>query len=70
MSSSGGVFIRLLQPFGALDAVTRRHLQHELLRIWQQRRKTVVFVTHSVAEAIYFADRIARLRGPAVLSRC
>jgi len=46
------------EPFGALDALTRRHLQHELLRIWQQHRKTVVFITHSVVEAIYLADRI------------
>jgi ABC-type nitrate/sulfonate/bicarbonate transport system ATPase subunit len=46
------------EPFGALDALTRRYLQHELLRIWQQHRKTVVFVTHSVVEAIYLADRI------------
>jgi ABC-type nitrate/sulfonate/bicarbonate transport system ATPase subunit len=46
------------EPFGALDALTRRHLQHELLRIWQEHRKTVVFITHSVVEAIYLADRI------------
>jgi len=46
------------EPFGALDALTRRHLQHELLRIWQQNRKTVVFITHSVVEAIYLADRV------------
>ena len=46
------------EPFGALDALTRRHLQHELLRIWQRHRKTVVFITHSVVEAIYLADRI------------
>jgi ABC-type nitrate/sulfonate/bicarbonate transport system ATPase subunit len=46
------------EPFGALDALTRRHLQHELLGIWQQHRKTVVFITHSVVEAIYLADRI------------
>jgi ABC-type nitrate/sulfonate/bicarbonate transport system ATPase subunit len=46
------------EPFGALDALTRRHLQHQLLQIWQQHRKTVVFVTHSVVEAIYLADRI------------
>ncbi len=46
------------EPFGALDALTRRFLQRQLLRIWQQHRKTVVFVTHSVPEAIMLADRI------------
>lgn len=46
------------EPFGALDAHTRVLLQRELLRIWEQDRKTVVFVTHSVDEALYLADRI------------
>ena len=46
------------EPFGALDALTRRFLQRQLLRIWQRHRKTVVFVTHSVPEAITLADRI------------
>ena len=46
------------EPFGALDALTRRFLQHQLLEIWQQHKKTIVFVTHSVQEAIYLADRI------------
>lgn len=46
------------EPFGALDALTRRFLQHQLLDIWQKNRKTVVFVTHSVQEAIYLSTRV------------
>jgi NitT/TauT family transport system ATP-binding protein len=47
------------EPFGALDAQTRSLMQDELLRIWQRSRKTVIFVTHDVQEAVYLADRIA-----------
>lgn len=46
------------EPFGALDALTRRTLQDELLRVWEELKKTVVFVTHSLEESIYLADRI------------
>ncbi|MNL15874.1 Bicarbonate transport ATP-binding protein CmpD [compost metagenome] len=46
------------EPFGALDALTRRSLQDELVKIWSETKKTVVFVTHSMEEAIYLADRI------------
>jgi NitT/TauT family transport system ATP-binding protein len=46
------------EPFGALDAQTRNSMQGELLRIWEETEKTIIFVTHSVDEAIYLGDRI------------
>lgn len=49
------------EPFGALDALTRVDMQELILRLWQEERKTVVFVTHDIDEAIYLADRIVVL---------
>jgi len=46
------------EPFGSLDALTREHMWTELSRIWQMRQKTVIMVTHSIAESLFLADRV------------
>ncbi len=54
------------EPFGALDALTRGFLQDEVERIWEQQRKTVIMITHSIEEALLLSDRIVMMtRGPA-----
>jgi ABC-type nitrate/sulfonate/bicarbonate transport system ATPase subunit len=49
------------EPFGALDSVTRMIMRAELLRIWQTERRTILFVTHDIDEAVQMADRVVVL---------
>jgi NitT/TauT family transport system ATP-binding protein len=49
------------EPFGALDSVTRLIMRGELLRIWQTERRTIIFVTHDIDEAVQLADRVVVL---------
>jgi NitT/TauT family transport system ATP-binding protein len=49
------------EPFSALDAQTRQLMQEELLHIWERTRKTILYVTHNIQEAVYMADRVVVL---------
>jgi NitT/TauT family transport system ATP-binding protein len=58
------------EPFAALDALTRDDMQRLLADVWRETRKTVVYVTHNVAEAVYLADRVLVLSGrPATIRK-
>jgi NitT/TauT family transport system ATP-binding protein len=49
------------EPFGALDQITRDEMNQELLNVWEQKQSTVIFVTHSIGEAIFLSDRVVVL---------
>ena len=68
---AGRELMLLDEPFGALDALTRAQMQGWLLDVWQEDRKTILFVTHDVEEAVYLSDRVYVMSGrPGKISLC
>ena len=51
------------EPFGQLDAQTRMFMQHEITRIWEQEKRTIIFVTNNIDEALFLGDRIVLMEG-------
>lgn len=63
--ATGADVLLMDEPFGAIDAQTREFMQEELMRIWQEEQKTVIFITHDLDEAVMLADRVLLMsRGP------
>lgn len=63
--ATGADILLMDEPFGAIDAQTRELMQEDLMRIWQEERKTVIFITHDLDEAVMLADRVLLMsRGP------
>ncbi|MBN2982745.1 MULTISPECIES: ABC transporter ATP-binding protein [Cohnella] len=56
--ASGAPILLMDEPFSALDEITREVLMHQLVQIWEKRKKTVIFVTHNIQEAVYLSDKV------------